>query len=133
MQRLDLDKAYAPPEPINWPGGKEQPVRWITWREQELLTDAGGDEDKLRAAMPKVLTAILPGLTWDEIAGTLDAAMMRDVVAYCSRAYHAVTDELEQSLGNVPAGTAPPSAQTDPPATSSPESPASMGVPCGAS
>jgi hypothetical protein len=32
--------------------------------------------------MPKVLTAILPGLTWDEIAGTLDAAMMRDVVAY---------------------------------------------------
>jgi hypothetical protein len=133
MQRLDLDKAFAPPEPIKWPGGEEQPVRWITWRQQELLTDAAGDEEKLRAAMPEVMVALLPGRTWAEIADTLDASMMRDVVAYCSRAYHAVSAEMEHALGNVPAGTAPLSVPTDPPAPSSPELPASTGVPCGAS
>jgi hypothetical protein len=133
MERLDLDKAFAPPEPINWPGGGEQAVRWITWRQEELLTDAAGDEEKLRAIMPRVMVAILPGRTWDEIADTLDADMMSRVVAYASRSYHTATAELERTLGNVPAGTAPRSAPTDPSAPSSLESPASTGVPCGAS
>lgn len=132
MDRLDLDKAYAPPEPITWPGGGEQNVRWLTWRQEEVLADADGDEAKMRAVMPKVMEAILPGRSWDEIADTLDAQTMQDVVKYASRAYHKAQAELDNALGNSVAGAAPAS---PPPAPSAPSSPAlheSTAAPCGA-
>jgi len=135
MTRMDLDKAWAPLDPIAWPAdGSSQPVKRLTWRLERLLPAlASGEEEKVDAVLPIIMVGILPGRTWDEIQDTLDVATMRDLITYASRAFQEAMDELGRSAGNSPAGTAPAS---PPPTSSSPSSvasPASMAVPCGAS
>ena len=133
LTKADLDRAWEPLEPFRWPDGTEQPVKRITWRIERLLPDlASGDEAKVDAVLPTVMTAILPGRTWDEIQDALDGQTMRDLITYASRAYQAAMAELERR-GNAEAGAAPASPPPTPEPPSSAGSPASMGVPCGVS
>lgn len=134
MDRLDLDAAFAPLEPINWPGGGEQPVRRLTWRQEALVGDlTTATEAEARDIIPRIMVAILPGRTWDEIQDVLDIQTMRDLIVYASREYQSAVTRMEETLGNVVAGTAPASPPPTPENPSSPGSPASMAAPCGAS
>jgi hypothetical protein len=134
MNRMDLDKAWAPLEPIVWPGGGEQPVKRITWRIERLLPAlTSGEEEKVDAVLPRIMTAILPGRSWDEIQDAFDGATMRDLITYASRAYQDAMEELGRQAGNSPAGTAPASPPPTPSSPSSDALPESMAVPCGAS
>lgn len=134
MDRVDLDRAWAPLEPIQWPTGGEQPVRRLTWRIERLLpTLTSGDEAAIDAVLPTIMTAILPGRTWDEIQDTLDGETMRDLITYASREYERAMRALEQHAGNSAAGAAPASPPPTPPVPSSPASPELIVVPCGAS
>ncbi len=134
MDRLDLDKAFAPLEPIKWPTGGEQAVKRLTWRTEQWVTDlTSANEEQTRELVPKIMTAILPGRSWDEIADTLDMQTMRDLIVYASREYQTARRRLEETVGNGVAGTAPAS---PPPIPETPSSPASLettAVPCGAS
>lgn len=134
MDRIDLDAAYAPLEPIVWPGGGEQPIKRLTWRQEMLVADlATADEAATREIIPKIMLAILPGRTWEEIETTLDAQIMREIIVYASREYQSAMRALERTAGNAEAGAAPASPPPTPESTSSPGSPASMAAPCGAS
>jgi hypothetical protein len=134
VERLDLDKAFAPLEPIGWPGGGEQAVKRLTWRQEQWVTDlATADETTAREIVPKIMAAILPGRSWDEIQDALDMQTMRDVIVYASREYQAAMHRLEATAGNGVAGAAPASPPPTPESPSLPASPAPTAVPCGAS
>lgn len=133
MARLKLGSFVKPLEPIEWPDGTEQAVKPITWAEQELLADMDlADEKSIRETMPKIMPALLPGRSWDEIKGVLDADAMRAVIAYASGKYEAAMQALEDTAGNSAGATAEASPPATPPPISSPESPAPTAVPCGA-
>lgn len=123
-----------PLEPIDWPDGNggfvDQPVRAITWAEQELMTDIAEGASP-REVMPKLMPVLLPGRSWDEIRTTLSAEDMQEVIAYASRQYEAAMEAMKEAVGKTEAGTSPPSAPTTPTATSSPESLPASAVPCG--
>jgi hypothetical protein len=129
---MDLDEAFSPPEPITWPGGGEQPVKWISWRQESLISKLpGASPEQMEEIMEKVMPAILPGRTWDEIQDTLDSEMMEKLVVYASRRYKKAREELESTTGNGAAGTSPPSAPPTPAPTSSVESLPATAAPCG--
>lgn len=134
MARMKLGQFVKPLEPIEWPDGTEQAVKPITWAEQEILADMDLTDDKsVREAMPRVMPALLPGRSWDEIRTTLDANAMRMVVAYASGRYEEATQALEDIAGNgvgATAGASPPPTPARP--TSSPASPVATAAPCGA-
>jgi len=134
VERLDLERAFAPLEPIRWPDGTEQPVKRLTWRQEQWVTDlATADEATAREIVPKIMVAILPGRSWDEIQDALDMQTMRDVIVYACREYQAAMARLEATAGNGVAGAAPASPPPTPESPSLPASPAPTIAPCGAS
>ena len=135
MTRMDLDKAWAPLEPIRWPtDGSEQPVKRLTWRLERLMPRlASGDEAEVDAVLPTIMCGILPGKTRDEIQDALDVATMKDLIQYASRAFQEAMDELGRQAGNSPAGAAPASPPPTPSSPSVAASPASTAAPCGVS
>lgn len=133
MARFTPRRKLGPLEPMEWPDGTEQPVKRITWAEQEILADMEAGAITPRDAMPLVMPVLLPGKSWDEIRTTLDADLMREVVAYASGQYEEAMKRMEEALGNAPGATAPASPPETPSTTSSPASPASTAAPCGAS
>jgi len=133
MTRLRLGQFVAPLDPLEWPDGTEQPVKRLTWAEQELLADMESGEASVRAAMPRLMPALLPGRTWDEIKAALDMEAMRAVIAYASGDYERAMRAMEEAAGNGVGATAPPSDPVTPPPTSSRPSPAPTAAPCGMS
>jgi hypothetical protein len=133
VARLKVGKFIRPLEPIEWPDGTEQPVKNITWCEQEVLADLGEGKLTPREAMPLVMPALLPGKTWDEIKTALSAEAMQAIVAYASGNYTEAMGELEEASGNAVAGESPPSPPVIPLSTSASESPEATAVPCGTS
>lgn len=132
MARLKVGQFVRPLEPIEWPDGSDQPVKHLTWAEQELLADMETGEAGVRDVMPKVMPALLPGRSWDEIKTALDADAMRAVIAYASGKYEAAMAAMDAAVGNADAGTtAQASSPPTPAPTSSPELPAPSGAPCG--
>jgi len=134
--RFKVAQFVRPLEPIEWPDGNggivDQPVKNITWAEQELLTDMGDGKVSPREAMPIVMPALLPGRTWDEIKTTLDADAMQAVIAYASGKYEQAMKAMEGAVGNAVAGTTDPlSPPPTPAATSSPELLPATAAPCG--
>lgn len=132
MAKLKVASFVRPLEPIEWPDGTDQPVKHLTWAEQELLADMENGESSVRDAMPKVMVALLPGRTWDEIRTVLDADAMRAVIAYASGKYEEAMRAMEEASGKA-TGAAPLSPPATPSPTSSPASPAPTAAPCGAS
>jgi len=124
--------AYVRPlEPIEWPDGTDQPVKNLTWDVQEMLADMGEGRTTPREAMPVIMPILLPGRSWEEIKAALDVETMQAIIAYASGRLEAAMSALEEVSGNGPAGKAPASPPPTPEATSSVESPAPTGVPCG--
>jgi hypothetical protein len=135
-RRLKMAQYLRPLEPIEWPDGNggvvDQPVKCISWAEQELIAALGDGTASPREVMPKIMPALLPGRTWDEIKGTLDVEAMQEVIAYATGKYDEAMKAMEATVGNVEAGPrSPPSAPPTPEATSSPESLPATAVPCG--
>jgi hypothetical protein len=125
-----------PLEPIEWPDGSggvvDQPVKNIAWEQQELIADMGEGKVSPQDAMPKIMPALLPGRTWDEIKATLDVEAMQEVIAYASGKYDEAMKAMENAVGNAEAGpTSPPSAPPTQEATSSVESLPATAAPCG--
>lgn len=133
MQRLKMAQFIRPLEPIVWPDGTEQPVKNLTWSEQELLADMESGEAAVRDTMPKVMVKLLPGKTWEQISAALDADAMRAVIAYASGKYEAAMQAMEEASGNAAGATAQASPPETPAPTSSPVSPEATAAPCGAS
>jgi hypothetical protein len=126
-----------PLEPIEWPDGNggvvDQPVKNIAWEQQELIADMSEGKVTPQEAMPKIMPALLPGRTWDEIKATLDVEAMQEVIAYASGKYEQAMKAMEEMAGNSEAGTSPLSPPPTPTDSSSPESLPATAAPCGTS
>ena len=135
-RRLRMAQYLRSLEPIEWPDGQggvvDQPVKCIAWEQQELIADLGEGKVTPQEAMPKVMPALLPGRTWDEIKATLDVESMQEIIAYASGKYEQAMKAMEEMAGNAVAGTMDPVSPPPIPApTSLPESLPATAVPCG--
>jgi hypothetical protein len=135
-RRLKMAQYLRPLEPIEWPDGNggivDQPVKNIAWEQQELIASLGDGTASPQEVMPKIMPALLPGRTWDEIKATLDVEAMQEVIAYASGHYDEAMKAMEAAVGNGVAGpTSPPSAPPTPEPTLSVESLPATAVPCG--
>ncbi len=130
---MRLDASKKPVEPIDWPDGSKQPVNNIKWDGQEIMADVYDGKLTTREAMPRLMPMLLPGRTWEEIKAALDLDEMQEVIGRASSKYDEAMKALEEIAGNALAGTGPVSAPPTSAGTSSAESPATMGAPCGAS
>jgi hypothetical protein len=135
-RKLKMAQYLRPLEPIEWPDGNggvcDQPVKNIAWEQQELIAALGDGTMTAREAMPKIMVALLPGRTWDEIKATLDVEAMQEVIAYASGKYDEAMKAMEAAVGNAEAGPVnPPSAPPIPEPTLSAESLPATAAPCG--
>jgi hypothetical protein len=135
-RKLKMAQYLRPLEPIEWPDGNggvcDQPVKNIAWEQQELIAALGDGTMTAQEAMPKIMAALLPGRTWDEIKATLDVEAMQEVIAYASGKYDEAMKAMEAAVGNGVAGpTSPPSAPPTPEPTLSVESLPATAAPCG--
>jgi hypothetical protein len=135
-RKLKMAQYLRPLEPIEWPDGNggvcDQPVKNIAWEQQELIAALGDGTMTAQEAMPKIMAALLPGRTWDEIKATLDVEAMQEVIAYASGKYDEAMKAMEAAVGNADAGpTSPPSAPPTPEPTLSVESLPATAAPCG--
>jgi len=136
-RKLKMAQYLRPLEPIEWPDGNggvvDQPVKCIAWEQQELIASMGDGTVTPQVAMPKIMPALLPGLTWDQIKATLDAEAMQEVIAYASGKYDQAMKAMEEMMGNGEAGTSPVSPPPTPEPTASLESLPATAAPCGTS
>lgn len=133
MDRMDLDKAYEPLPPINWPGGGEVEVRDVKFSQQRMAKRIGAGELDPWEYLPKLVASLVPSKSVEQIEDELDIDQMWVVVGYASKNAEVVKAYMEQQTKNAVAGTSPASPPPTPTGASSDESPAPTAVPCGAS
>src|SRR6185436_11415536 len=109
-------------DPIDWVDGSKQPVKAITFAEQEILDDLEKGRITTREAFADLLPRILPGQSWANLRETFSAEAMGEFLKLASGQANAVREYIAALQGNGAAGeTGRASAPATPAGTSSPE------------
>jgi hypothetical protein len=119
-------------EPVVWPTGEEVAVnRPNVYAAEVWDTEVVGKPEQARAGMVKFVAMICPSKTEEQVRTECDEEFLVLVASYSRDRLETAQAFLEELAGKSPAGAAPASAPPASTGTSSVESRAPPGAPCG--